>query len=136
MTKPIQRPPKKPGRKEWITPEVINDIENWAARGLSVGQIIQNLPYQKDAYYRAKRLHPEIDDALKRGQAKGMARVQNALWEKAIEGNMTAIIFFLKNRDPDRWNDRNHLGNQPDRDITINVQAPAAPATPKTQKAS
>ena len=32
--------------------------------------------------------------------------VENALYKAAINGNVTAMIFFLKNRRPDKWRDR------------------------------
>ena len=41
-----------------------------------------------------------------------MADVINALCENAMSGNAVSQIFFLKNRDPNRWNDVksiNHL---------------------------
>ncbi len=41
-----------------------------------------------------------------------MADVTNALYENAMNGNPVSQIFFLKNRDPNRWNDVksiNHL---------------------------
>ena len=41
-----------------------------------------------------------------------MADVTNVLYENAMSGNPVSQIFFLKNRDPNRWNDVksiNHL---------------------------
>ena len=41
-----------------------------------------------------------------------LADVTNALYENAMSGNPVSQIFFLKNRDPNRWNDVksiNHL---------------------------
>ena len=32
--------------------------------------------------------------------------VENALFKNAIEGNVTAQIFWLKNRKPDKWRDK------------------------------
>ena len=32
-------------------------------------------------------------------------RVENSLYQNAIAGNVTAEIFWLKNRRPDRWRD-------------------------------
>ena len=41
----------------------------------------------------------EFSDAIKRGQARGIDAVTNALFEKAtIDRDNTAMIFFLKNR--------------------------------------
>jgi len=43
--------------------------------------------------------------ALKKGAAKGLDVVTNALFESAQTGNITAQIFYLKNRDPENWRD-------------------------------
>jgi len=41
----------------------------------------------------------EFSEAIKRGQARGIDAVTNALFENAtVERDNTAIIFFLKNR--------------------------------------
>ena len=37
--------------------------------------------------------------------AEGIKAVSNALFEKAIGGGDTAMIFYLKNRDPENWED-------------------------------
>ena len=36
-------------------------------------------------------------------------QVENALYKSAVSGNVTAMIFWLKNRKPERWNDVNKL---------------------------
>ena len=47
----------------------------------------------------------ELGEFYKKGQAKGLAEVSNALYEQALNGSTGASCFFLKNRDPDRWSD-------------------------------
>ena len=47
--------------------------------------------------------------ALEDGEAKGIARVTGYLMNSAREGNVTAQIFYLKNRDPENWKDRRHI---------------------------
>ena len=47
-----------------------------------------------------------MSDAIKRGEAKGLAKVTNSLFKSANEGNVTAQIFYLKNRDVNSWADR------------------------------
>ena len=54
----------------------------------------------------------ELGESYKRGETSGLADVTNALYENAMSGNPVSQIFFLKNRDPNRWNDVksiNHL---------------------------
>lgn len=41
-----------------------------------------------------------------RAEMASVARVESFLFRQASEGNVTAAIFFLKNRAPDRWRDR------------------------------
>ena len=36
----------------------------------------------------------------------GVAAVSNALYESAVSGNLGAQVFFLKNRDAERWCDK------------------------------
>ena len=61
---------------------------------------------------RWKRQHPEFDEALKRGKAFADAEVAEALYRKALNGEMPAISFWLRNRS-DRWRDK--PGNLPGR---------------------
>ena len=61
---------------------------------------------QKEISDLIKLFFDEIKDALKRGQAKGLATVTNSLFTSATDGNVTAQIFYLKNQDPKNWKDR------------------------------
>ena len=47
----------------------------------------------------------EISESFKRGQAKGLVEVSNAIYEQALHGSTGAACFYLKNRDPDQWSD-------------------------------
>ena len=49
--------------------------------------------------------YSDFSDAIKNGKAKGIAKVTNKLFEKANDGDNTSMIFYLKNRDPDNWED-------------------------------
>ena len=56
-------------------------------------------------WYDTKQKSAEISESFKRGQAKGIVEVSNAIYEQALNGSTGATCFFLKNRDPDRWSD-------------------------------
>lgn len=87
------------GRKKIVIPkEDIDKIEAMAARGLTEEQIFHNLGYKRDVFYLNKKSNPDISDAIKRGQNKGIALVSNIIFDKAIKGNVTAAIFYLKCR--------------------------------------
>ena len=81
-----------------ITPEICEQVENLSAQGLTVDQIASVLGVSRQTIYERQNEYPEFSDALKRGRGKGVANVTNALYTKAIDGDNTAIIFYLKNR--------------------------------------
>ena len=80
-----------------ITEQVIAQTETLAAQGLTVEQIARALGIHVGTLYVKKNDHPELDEAIKNGRAKGIAKVSNALFQKAIQGDTTAQIFYLKN---------------------------------------
>ena len=55
---------------------------------------------------RWKRQHPEFNGALKQGKAAADAEVAEALHAKAVNGDMNAISFWLRNRRSDLWRDK------------------------------
>ena len=84
----------------------LDQVERLAAQGLSQEQIGHCLGIHRDTVTRRKKSDAEFAEALKRGQSKGIEQVANALFESAKAGNTTAQIFFLKNRDPEKWSDK------------------------------
>ena len=67
--------------------------------------------------------NPEIAAAIKKGRDKSIDMVENALFKSAINGNVTAMIFYLKNRAPERYKDRvdNNI-NTDNMDIKLNIE--------------
>ena len=47
--------------------------------------------------------------AMEKGCAEGLNKVSNALFERAAQGNVTAMIYYLKVRDRENWGE-----NQPE----------------------
>ena len=96
----------KPGPKPRVVSEkLLEEIEHHASRGLSQQQVCHALGLSETWWYDAKQKNSEISDSFKRGQAKGLAEVSNAIYEQVLNGGTGAACFFLKNRDPDRWSD-------------------------------
>jgi len=54
-------------------------------------------------YYAWRRADPEFDEACEAALAARVGRVEDALYAKAVSGHVTACIFWLCNRVPDRW---------------------------------
>jgi len=93
-----------------VTVEVdTGKVEQLAAQGLTIGQIARCLEVGRSTLYEKMGGKPDLLDAVKRGRAKGIATITNALFQSAKGGNVTSQIFYLKNRQPDLWRDRREL---------------------------
>jgi alpha-D-ribose 1-methylphosphonate 5-triphosphate diphosphatase PhnM len=80
-----------------------------ASRGLTVAQIASCLGISETTLYKKQNEYAEFMDAIKKGRAEGINHVSNALFEKATQGNVTAMIYYLKTRDRENWGE-----NQPE----------------------
>ncbi|MCB5652874.1 transposase [[Ruminococcus] gnavus] len=92
--------------QEWLEPEGLLKIEGWARDGLTDEQIARNMGINPATLYEWKKKYPKISKSLKRSKDVADRQVENALFENAINGNITAQIFWLKNRKPDKWRDK------------------------------
>ena len=88
-------------------------VETLAGQGLSKKEIAYCIGIGESTVYKKQKVDVEFRDALKKGRAAGLKTVTNALMVNAVMptptapgGNVTAQIFYLKNRSPDRWQDR------------------------------
>ena len=88
-----------------ISKELLGRVEQLATRGLSQKQVCDVLGFSETWWHAKKQEFSELGEFYKKGQAKGLAEVSNALYEQALSGSTGAACFFLKNRDPDRWSD-------------------------------
>lgn len=98
---------KKRGRPCFIiTEELCQRVRELAAQGLSERQVASVLGVHQSTLIRKKKQHSSFLNAIEQGKAEGVAQVSNALFRKALDGNVTAQMFFLKTRDPENWADR------------------------------
>ena len=95
------------GRPKYeITPEIMEKVEAYAAQGLTQEQIARCLGISYQTLNERKKEYSEFSETIKRGQAKGLATITNAPFNSGKGGNITAQIFYLKNRSPEDWKDR------------------------------
>lgn len=92
-------------------------IEGWARDGLTDEQISNNLGISKTTFYKFKNEHFELSELLKKGKEVVDYQVENALLKNALEGNTTAQIFWLKNRKPSKWKEKQDV------DVSSNGQS-------------
>ena len=79
-------------------------IEQLAAQGNTQQQISAAMGYGLYWIDKRKKHDEKLVDALERGKAKGVVKVTNALFQNAVNGNLGAQCFYLKNRAG--WRDR------------------------------
>lgn len=112
----------------WLTPEGLIKLEGWARDGLTDKQIAHNIGITEQTLNVWKKTYPSFSESLKRGKEIVDYEVENALLkralgyktteqkltkdgdivevEKDVPGDVTAQIFWLKNRKADKWKDR------------------------------
>ena len=96
---------KKIGRPKFVvTKEMCERAEAYASQGLTQEQIAAVMGMATSTLYDKQNEFTEFGEAIKRGRGTGIQRVTNKLYEKALEGDNTAIIFYLKNRAG--WQDK------------------------------
>ena len=120
---------------EWLTKEGLTLIEGWARDGLIDEQIAANIGVTTTTLYDWKKKYADFSDALKKGKETSDYEVENALFKSAtgyeyeerkevqevVDGvmrkrveitrkqfppNATSAIFWLKNRKPDKWRNK------------------------------
>ena len=74
----------------------LKKVELLAARGLSFEQIATALGISDKTLLKRRRENSEVSEAIKRGKERGIAQVANKLFDQALAGNTTAMIFYLK----------------------------------------
>lgn len=122
--------------KEWLEPDKLILLQGWRRDGLRYDQIANNMGIAEGTLYEWVKKHPEINDALKKGEEVCIYEVENALYKAAIGYDVTetdqtetiypdgtkvvnkhakkrhippsvgAICFILKNRRSDKWQDK------------------------------
>ena len=111
---PVGRP------KFEVTPEVLEKTESLMAKGLTVEQCAGMLGISTSTFYLYQAEFSEFSDTIKRGQARGIDAVTNALFENAtVDRNVPSIIFFLKNRAG--WVDKTETKIHEEKTITLDL---------------
>ena len=85
--------------------KVLEKIEILALRGLAQQDIAYYIGIHPTTLSEKKYENEQLQEALKRGKAKGLAQITNALFEQALAGSTGAACFYLKNRDSENWTD-------------------------------
>lgn len=91
--------------KKWLEPDNLLLLQGWKRNGVTDEEIAKNIGIRRETLYEWKKRYPNINNALKRGREQSNYAVESVLFRKAISGNTTAMIFWLKNNWRDKYND-------------------------------
>lgn len=95
------------GRYEyWRSSQGLLRIWGWAIDGLTDEDIAHNMGISRKTLYDWKNKYSDICNALKESKEIADRAVENALYQRAVNGDNVAMIFWLKNRQPKKWRDR------------------------------
>ncbi len=94
------------GRPAWIpTKEILDKAEEYGELGMTKQQIADALGIAYQTLNEKTKEFEDFSEAIKRGQAKGIANVASMLKESVDNGSVPAQIFYLKARA--KWSDQN-----------------------------
>jgi hypothetical protein len=103
------------------TPALMEEIETLAGQGLTLEQIARCIGIAISTLMMHKKNKVDVMEAIKRGQASGVQKVSNALFDKAVGGDTIAQIFYLKNRSPEEWKDRKEIKQEINQTVSIDT---------------
>ena len=97
--------------EEWLEEDKLTLLEGWARNGLTDEQIAHNMGIVTSTFYEWKKKYPKFSEVLKKNKEVVDLEVENALLKSALSGNITAQIFWLKNRKAKEWREKVEIAN-------------------------
>jgi len=81
-------------------------VKSMRIDGYREEDIAKALDIGSSTWYKYKNEHIELTEALKISKQILIAELEQTLFQKAREGNTTALIFSLKNLAANKWADK------------------------------
>jgi len=91
--------------EKWLEPENLVLLHGWKLQGLTDEQIADKIGIAHRTFERWKAEHGQIRQAIKGGKEVTNFVIENELYKKAKSGNVTAMIFWLKNNYREKYAD-------------------------------
>jgi hypothetical protein len=97
---------KKIGRPTLYRDDYPEKVKDVCLLGGTDKQIAEFFNVDPDTVYNWKKAHPEFDESIKLTKLKADVEVARGLYGRAKAGEAVAAIFWLKNRQPSAWRDK------------------------------
>ncbi|HDP5827250.1 bacteriophage terminase small subunit [Staphylococcus xylosus] len=150
---PKKRGPIRTRYSEWLSDEKLQQIKSWKGQGASNAELAEYIGISRQTLYTWMDKYPEIKQAVKEGQQRTVEYIENALMkkisgyklqetkrykttdkdgnevtrveviEKEVGPDTTAIIYALKVKDPERWNEKIRMEHSGKVDSDVNHYA-------------
>lgn len=91
-----------------LTDEILQEIKLLGGHGATLDHIRIYYGVEKNKFYAIAEENPAILDAIFEGRTKTMFSVAGALMQKIKEGNVAAMMFWLKTQG--RWCENHVIG--------------------------
>lgn len=134
----------------WLTEEGLQQLEDWARLGLSDVQIAHNMGIHPSTLYEYYQRFQEISEVIKRGKSVADYYIENALYKSAkgfdydeityetdketgkkveikrvtkhMPPSNTAQIFWLCNRKPLEWRQKQQVEVAQEKPFDVNIK--------------
>src|SRR5687767_14012959 len=94
------------GRPSKFNDDLIEKVRELALSGSTDEEIAASIEVSRSTLVLWKARHPEFSDALKSWKDEADDAVELSLYRKALAGDTTACIFWLKNHRSQDWRDK------------------------------
>lgn len=104
-------PRNRPKPDKWLEPNNLLLLQYKAMSGETKAAIAEfmGISVRTLEHWEKKPECAQLKQAISAGVEASCGAVSNRLYRAAMDGNITAMIFYLKNRDPSRWSDHPEL---------------------------
>lgn len=97
---------RKPGRPSKYREEYAEQAYRLSLLGATDEELAEFFGVSKRTISSWKETQSAFLQALRKGKDEADAKVVESLYQQALSGNVTACIFWLKNRQRHRWRDK------------------------------
>lgn len=104
----------------------LEEIGHWREMGYREQDIAAMCGISINTFKNMKSRFPELREQMEKSKARLIMSLEKTLFQKALDGDRTCLIFSLKNLAPDRWKDVHQVENSSEIRIVDDLSLPAA----------